>query len=156
MTFEHRDEDKSCSACWEWLNERLKECGSEKEWWWESDSETMWKRFLSIDMKTKVVQCVQSEWMRECNWSNDQLINWWNDQVIKWSGANDQVLFRHFYIFADCFLLGEALHEFRSQCFKNYRIFPDSYLSLPAFSLDACLKFSGTSLELIHDKGPCH
>ena len=32
VTFEHRDENKSCSACQEWFNERLKECESEKEW----------------------------------------------------------------------------------------------------------------------------
>ena len=37
--------------------------------------------------------------------------------------------------FLDCYLLGEALHEFREQCFRNYRIYPDSYLSLPGFSL---------------------
>ena len=34
-TFEHRDENKTCSACREWLNERLKECESEKEWEWD-------------------------------------------------------------------------------------------------------------------------
>ena len=37
--FEHRDENKTCSACREWLNERLKECESEKEW----DSERKWE-----------------------------------------------------------------------------------------------------------------
>ena len=30
VTFEHRDESKSCSAGQEWVNERLKECESEK------------------------------------------------------------------------------------------------------------------------------
>ena len=39
VTFEHRDENKSCSACQEWFNERLKECESEKEW----DSEREWE-----------------------------------------------------------------------------------------------------------------
>ena len=29
VSFEHRDENKSCSACQEWFNERLKECESE-------------------------------------------------------------------------------------------------------------------------------
>ena len=38
VTFEHRDENKSCSACQEWFNERLKECESEKEW--ESENES--------------------------------------------------------------------------------------------------------------------
>ena len=32
VTFEHRDENKSCSACRQWVNERLKECESEREW----------------------------------------------------------------------------------------------------------------------------
>ena len=32
VSFEHRDENKSCSACQEWFNERLKECESDKEW----------------------------------------------------------------------------------------------------------------------------
>ena len=32
VSFEDRDENKSCSACQEWFNERLKECESEKEW----------------------------------------------------------------------------------------------------------------------------
>ena len=35
VTVEHRDENKSWSACQEWVNERMKECESEKEW--ESD-----------------------------------------------------------------------------------------------------------------------
>ena len=39
VTFEHRDENKSCSACQEWFNERLKECESEKEWESESENE---------------------------------------------------------------------------------------------------------------------
>ena len=32
VSFEHRDENKSCSVCQEWFNERLKECDSEKDW----------------------------------------------------------------------------------------------------------------------------
>ena len=39
MTFEPRHENKTCSACREWLNERLKECESEKEWEWDSEWE---------------------------------------------------------------------------------------------------------------------
>ena len=35
INFEHRDENQSCSACQEWVNERLIECESEKEWEWE-------------------------------------------------------------------------------------------------------------------------
>ena len=31
LSFEHRHENKSCSACRERMNDRLKECESEKE-----------------------------------------------------------------------------------------------------------------------------
>ena len=48
------------SACWEWLNERLKECSESSE---SSESERVWEWLLSIDMKTKVVQHVEREWM---------------------------------------------------------------------------------------------
>ena len=39
MTFEHRHENKSCSACRERMNERLKECESESERLRESEGE---------------------------------------------------------------------------------------------------------------------
>ena len=38
VTFENRDENKSCSACQEGVNERLKECESERERVCESES----------------------------------------------------------------------------------------------------------------------
>ena len=56
VTFEHRHENKRCSACQEWLNERV------REW------------LLSIDMKTKVVQHVKSDWMRE--WKSESVWEW--------------------------------------------------------------------------------
>ena len=43
VSFEHRDENKSCSACQEWFNERLKECESEKEWDSERVREWEWE-----------------------------------------------------------------------------------------------------------------
>ena len=36
-----RHENKTCSACQEWLNETLKECESEKEW--DSERESGWE-----------------------------------------------------------------------------------------------------------------
>ena len=63
MTFEPRHENKTCSACREWLNERLKE--SESGIVRESESEKVWGCLLSIEMKTKVVQDVKSDWMRD-------------------------------------------------------------------------------------------
>ena len=42
--------------------------------------------------------------------------------------GNKSNIFRNtlYLYFLDCFLLGEALNEFRDQCFKNYRLYPDS------------------------------
>ena len=52
VTFQHRHENKSCSACQEWV----------KEWdervRWECESVRVWEWLLSIEMKTKVVQHV--------------------------------------------------------------------------------------------------
>ena len=62
VTFEHRHENKSCSACREWVNKRVKE--------WESESVKVREWLLSIDMKTKFVQHVESEWMRE--WESER------------------------------------------------------------------------------------
>ena len=45
VTFQHR---QACSACQEWVNERVR----------------VWEWLLSIDMKTKLVQHVKSDWMR--------------------------------------------------------------------------------------------
>ena len=40
MSFEHRHENKTCSACREWLNERLKKCESARVWECESERVT--------------------------------------------------------------------------------------------------------------------
>ena len=50
----------------EWENERVWECESVREW--ESVKVREW--LLSIDMKTKVVQHVESEWIRE--WKSER------------------------------------------------------------------------------------
>ena len=52
VSFEHRDENKSCSACQEWFNERLKECGSEKEW----ESERVRMRVGNIGKRKKTLK----------------------------------------------------------------------------------------------------
>ncbi len=51
VTFEHRHENKSCSACRERVNETMRECESAK----------VRECLLSIDIKTKVVQHVESK-----------------------------------------------------------------------------------------------
>ena len=72
VTFEHRHENKTCSACREWLNERMRECEIAREWECESVKVREW--FLSIDMITKVIQHVESEWMRE--WKSERVREW--------------------------------------------------------------------------------
>ena len=72
MTLEARYENKTCSACREWLIETLKECESVRVLECESVKVREW--FLSIDMKTKVVQHVKSEWMRE--WKSERVREW--------------------------------------------------------------------------------
>ena len=72
VSFEHRDENKSCSACQEWFNERLKECESEKEW----DSERVRMRVSNIGKRKKTFfflfssphphLCEQGEHVRMC------------------------------------------------------------------------------------------
>ena len=121
VTFEHRHENKSCSACREWVNERL------KEWGWET--ERVWEWLLSIHMKTKVVQNVQSDWMRECKfcrfpafvWRSD-IFSWepalWTlislDRVMRWSKKKHC----NFRLFAATF---EPRHENKncSACLKD-------------------------------------
>ena len=129
VTFEHRHENKTCSACREWLNERLKECESEKEWdsereweWesvrvsfehrdknkscsacrervnermraresvrvsarvWECESVKVREWLLSIDMKTKVVQHVESEWMREWKSESETMREWESERGVR-------------------------------------------------------------------------
>ena len=60
MLKSHSHEIKSCSACGEWVNDRVKE--------WDIERVREW--LLSIDMKTKVVQYDMREWetaLQPCN-----------------------------------------------------------------------------------------
>ena len=66
-TLEHRHEIKSCSACQEWVNERV------REW------------LLSIDIKTKVVQHVESDWMRE--WKSERVRACESESVWEWESV---------------------------------------------------------------------
>ena len=52
-----------------------------------------------------------------------------------------------FYCTLDCYLLAESFDEFRKNCFNNYTIWPDYYLSLPAFSLGNLHKLRYTFIK---------
>ena len=67
VTFEPRHENKTCSACREWLNERLKECESEKEWEWDSEREWEWESVrASFEHRDENKSCSAcQEWLNE-------------------------------------------------------------------------------------------
>ena len=46
---------KLCSACWVWLNERLKECECKKEWEWDSERE--WLQILTFELTHENKSC---------------------------------------------------------------------------------------------------
>ena len=83
MSFEHRDENKTCSACREWL----------KEW----DSEREWESVnFEHRNETKVVQHVKSDWMsvrvRKCEIVRESEREWECDPVPSFC-----LTFRHFF-----------------------------------------------------------
>ena len=53
------------------------------------------------------------------------------------------------YLELDCRLLADVFEQFRNIMFSDHKLDPAHYLSLPHFSYDAALKFSGDSIELI-------
>ena len=65
VIFEHRHENKSCTSMLRVSEWEIESCESSENSE-SSESERVWEWLLSIDMKTKVVQHVESEWMRDC------------------------------------------------------------------------------------------
>ena len=78
---EHRDENKTCSACRWWVNERLKECESEKEWEWESVRVT----FEHRQEKKSCSACQEwpkTEWLK-LDWQSFMIVcdYLWSDMI---------------------------------------------------------------------------
>jgi hypothetical protein len=48
-------------------------------------------------------------------------------------------------------LLAEVFENFREMGMKYYGLDPSHYLTLPSYSFDVCLKFTGVELELLTD-----
>ena len=55
------------------------------------------------------------------------------------------------YLLADCLLLCDVFENFRSNCLQQYNIDPCYYFSAPHFTLDAFLRHSSLTLELLSD-----
>jgi hypothetical protein len=55
------------------------------------------------------------------------------------------------YLKTDVLLLAEVFENFREMGMRYYGLDPAQYLTLPSYSWDACLKYTGVKLELITD-----
>ena len=70
--------------------------------------------------------------------------NVWNKFNMKSLGD-----YHDLYLMTDVLLLADVFENFRDTMLKYYKLDPSWYISLPAFSLDACLKFSKVKVELL-------
>ena len=55
------------------------------------------------------------------------------------------------YLLTDCLLLCDVFENFRKNCLQQYNIDPCYYYSSPHFTLDAFLRFSKITLDLLSD-----
>jgi hypothetical protein len=55
------------------------------------------------------------------------------------------------YLKTDVLLLADVFENFREMGMRYYGLDPAQYLTLPSYSWDACLKYTGVKLELITD-----
>lgn len=56
-----------------------------------------------------------------------------------------------FYLAIDIHLLADVFMNFRKHCARTYGLYPEAYYSLPGYSLDAMLKMTRVSIELMTD-----
>ena len=85
MTFEHRHENKTCSACREWLNERLRECESERESVWEWECESVRVSFEHRDENKSCSACQEwfNERLKECESEKE-----WDSEIVRMRVSN--------------------------------------------------------------------
>ena len=55
------------------------------------------------------------------------------------------------YLKSDVLLLADVFSEFREECYLSYGLDPAHYVSLPGYSWECALKYSGVELQLIKD-----
>jgi len=58
------------------------------------------------------------------------------------------------YLKTDVVLLADVFESFRDVGFDHYKLDPTHYYTLPGYSLDACLKFTGAAIGCLHDSLP--
>lgn len=70
-----------------------------------------------------------------------------------WSKFNCQNLgdYLKVYLFADLILLADVFENFRENCLNDYQLDPVHYFSSAHFTMDAFLRFSKKTIELIRD-----
>ena len=59
--------------------------------------------------------------------------------------------YHDFYLRTDTLLLADCFQHFREMCMTYYGLDPAHYLTFPSYCWDACLRYTGVSLELITD-----
>ncbi|XP_076301552.1 uncharacterized protein LOC143219489 [Lasioglossum baleicum] len=98
-----------------------------------------------------------------CLPSHDSFYNQLNDSEITdidyhhantvWSRFSIKTLgqYSDLYLKVDILLLADVFENFRNECFKNYKLDPAHYYTLPCFAWDVMLKTTGVELELFTD-----
>jgi hypothetical protein len=60
--------------------------------------------------------------------------------------------YHKFYLQSDVMLLADVFENFRTMCMVDFNLDPVHYISLPGFSFDAMLQFTGAKVQLLSDK----
>jgi hypothetical protein len=70
-----------------------------------------------------------------------------------WKAFNIQTLgeYADLYLKTDILLLADVFENFRNSCLSMYGLDPAHYYTLPGFSFDAMLKYTGVEIELLTD-----
>lgn len=66
-------------------------------------------------------------------------------------GLNNLGELHDIYVITDTLLLADAFEKHRKLCYLHFGLDPLHYYTLPGFSYDACMKYSGVKLEYIKD-----
>ena len=56
--------------------------------------------------------------------------------------------YHNLYLSSDVLLLTDIWESFKASCYKNYQLDPTYYFTLPGYSFDVMLKYTGVELEL--------
>ena len=56
--------------------------------------------------------------------------------------------YHNLYLSSDVLLLTDIWESFKASCYKNYQLDPTYYFTLPGYSFDVMLKYTGIELEL--------